>query len=133
MNLKTLLAMLLVLPILTFAQSDLQNVIKGGELLLGGLSIFKVAKSEPKSDSKTIKSLCVKNKLAEKITFSIVGKNQEGDEVKKELVIPKDGKECLLELPKGIYTYEIVLANKEIYKKGEYKFDDEIIITVKEE
>ncbi len=133
MNLKTLLAMLLVLPILTFAQSDLQNVIKGGELLLGGLSIFKVAKSEPKNDSKTIKSLCVKNKLAEKITFSIVGKNQEGDEVKKELVIPKDGKECLLELPKGIYTYEIVLANKEIYKKGEYKFDDEIIITVKEE
>jgi hypothetical protein len=62
-----------------------------------------------------------------------VGKNQEGDDVKKELVIPKDGKECLLELPKGIYTYEIVLANKEIYKKGEYKFDDEIIITVKEE
>jgi hypothetical protein len=133
MNLKTLIVTLLVLPMLSFAQSDLQNAIKGGELLLSGLTIFKVAKSEPKNDSKTIKSLCVKNKLAEKITFRIVGKNEEGDDVKKELVIPKDGKECLLELPKGIYTYEIVLANKEIYKKGECRFDDEIIITVKEE
>jgi hypothetical protein len=77
--------------------------------------------------------LCVKNKLTEKITFRVAGKNEEGDDVKKELVIPKDGKECLLEVPKGIYTYEIVLPNKEIYKKGEYKLEDEIIITVKEE
>jgi len=133
MNLKTLILMLLALPMMSFAQSDLQNVIKGGELLLGGLSIFKIAKSDAKSDSKTIKSLCVKNKLTEKITFRVVGKNEEGDDVKKELVIPKDGKECLLEVPKGIYTYEIVLPNKEIYKKGEYKLEDEIIITVKEE
>ena len=68
--------MLLALPMLSFAQSDLQNVIKGGELLLGGLSIFKIAKSDTKSDSKTIKSWCVKNKLTEKITFRIVGKNE---------------------------------------------------------
>jgi len=62
-----------------------------------------------------------------------VGKNEEGDEVKKELVIPKDGKECLLVLPKGIYTYEITLSNKEIYKKGEYKFDEDIVMTIKQE
>jgi hypothetical protein len=68
--------MLLALPMMSFAQSDLQNVIKGGELLLGGLSIFKIAKSDAKSDSKTIKSWCVKNKLTEKITFRIVGKNK---------------------------------------------------------
>jgi hypothetical protein len=66
----------LFFSISSFAQSDLQNVIKGGELLLGGLSIFKIAKSDTKSDSKTIKSLCVKNKLTEKITFRIVGKNE---------------------------------------------------------
>ena len=117
----------------SFAQSDLDKVLKGGELLLGGISIFKVAKSEGKSDSKTIESVCVKNKLKEKVTFRIVGQTQEGDDVKKELVIPKDGKECLFMLPKGIYTYEIVLANKEIYKKGEYKFEEEVVITVKEE
>ena len=133
MNPKNLIVMLLALPLVSFAQSDLQNVLKGGELLLSGLTVFKVAKSDGKGNSKVIESLCVKNKLTDKITFKIVGKNEAGDDIKKELVIPKDGKECLLVLPKGIYTYEIILSNKEIYKKGEYKFDDEIVITVKEE
>ena len=32
-----------------------------------------------------------------------------------------------------IYTYEIDLSNKEVYKKGEYKFNEEITITVKDE
>jgi hypothetical protein len=118
---------------ISVAQSDLQNVLKGGELLLSGLTIFKVAKSTPKEDSKVIESVCVKNKLVDKITFRITGKNEEGDEVKKELVIQKDGKECLFVLPKGIYTYEVVLPNKDIYKKGEYKFDEEVIITIKED
>lgn len=118
---------------LAFSQSDIQNVIKGGELLLSGLTIFKVAKSESKADSKVIEIVCVKNKLTDKITFRIVGKNEEGDEIKKELVIQKDGKECLFLVPKGIYTYEIVLSNKEIYKKGEYKFDEEVIITIKDD
>jgi hypothetical protein len=118
---------------ISVAQSDLQNVLKGGELLLSGLTIFKVAKSEGKSDSKVIESVCVKNKLVDKITFRITGKNEEGDDIKKELVIQKDGKECLFVLPKGIYTYEVVLPNKDIYKKGEYKFDEEVIITIKED
>ena len=47
--------------------------------------------------------------------------------------IVKEGKEYLYILPKGIYTYEIVLTNKEIYKKGEYKFEDDVVIIVKEE
>ncbi len=118
---------------ISFAQSDLETAIKGGELLLSGLSIFKVAKSDSKENSKVIESVCVKNKRSDKITFRIVGKNEEGDDIKKELVIPKDGKECLFILPKGIYTYEIVLANKEIYKKGEYKFEDDVVFTVKDE
>ena len=122
-----------LLPTISTAQSDFQTALKGGELLLSGLSIFKVAKSEGKSDSKVIESVCVKNKLIEKITFKIVGKNAEGDDVKKELVVPKDDKECLFNLPKGIYTFEIVLPNKDIYKKGEYKFDDDVIITVKDD
>ncbi len=44
MKIYVLIAILL-LPTILFAQSDLQNVIKGGELLLSGLTIFKVAKS----------------------------------------------------------------------------------------
>ena len=124
---------LLFMNQLLFSQSDLQNVIKGGELLLSGLSVLKISKSDAKKDSKVIESVCVKNKLNDRIIFRIVGKNEEGDNIKKELVIPKDGKECLFMLPKGIYTYEIVLTNKEIYKKGEYKFEDDVVITVKEE
>lgn len=130
---KVYLVVILFVSTLSFAQSDLDRVLKGGELLLGGLSFLKIANSNPEKDSKTIESLCVKNKLGEKITVKISGINPEGDTIKKELVIPKDEKECVLQLPKGIYQYEIILMNKEIYKKGEYNFDESTTITVKQE
>jgi len=101
--------------------------------LVYGLSFLKSNKTESKSNSKIIESVCVKNKLVDKITFRITGKNEEGDDIKKELVIQKDGKECLFVLPKVIYTYKVVLSKKEIYKKGEYKFDEEVVITVKDD
>lgn len=132
MKLKMLFSLLFICQIL-FSQADINTVIKGGELLLSGLSVLKISKSNAKKDSKVIESVCVKNKLTDRITFRIEGKNEEGLEFKKELVIPKDGKECLFVLPKGIYTYEIVMTNKEIYKKGEYKFEDEVVITIKDE
>lgn len=132
MKLKMLFSLLFICQIL-FSQADINTVIKGGELLLSGLSVLKISKSNAKKDSKVIESVCVKNKLTDRITFRIEGKNEEEEEVKRELVIPKDGKECLFVLPKGIYTYEIVMTNKEIYKKGEYKFEDEVVITVKDE
>ena len=132
MKLKMLFSLLFICQIL-FSQADINTVIKGGELLLSGLSVLKISKSNAKKNSKVIESVCVKNKLTDRITFRIEGKNEEEEEVKRELVIPKDGKECLFVLPKGIYTYEIVMTNKEIYKKGEYKFEDEVVITVKDE
>lgn len=112
------------------AQSDFEKIIKTSEILVNGLSFFKNSKSS-NSNSTVIESICVKNKLADKISFKIVGKDEDDNEIKKELVIQKDGKKCFLELPKGIYTYEILLANKEIFKKGEYKFIDDTTITVK--
>ena len=124
---------LLFMSQLLFSQANLNTVIKGGELLLSGLSVLKISKSNAKKNSKVIESVCVKNKLTDRITFRIEGKNEENEEDKRELIIPTDGKECLFVLPKGIYTYEIVLTNKEIYKKGEYKFEDEVIITIKDE
>ena len=133
MRTKMSVLVFILIPLFSFAQSDLQTVLKGGELLLSGLTVFKVAKSDSKTNSKVIESVCVKNKLVDKITFRIVGKNEEGDEIKKELVIQKDGKECLFVLPKGIYTYEVVLPNKDIYKKGEYKFDEDVVITIKDD
>ena len=115
-----------------FSQSDVDKILKGGEIIVNGLSFLKKDKSEAKeTNSKIIESVCIKNKLTDKITFIISGKDEEDNSIKKEMVIQKDGKECVFELPKGIYTYEIVLANKEVYKKGEYKFNEEITITVK--
>ena len=133
MKFKIFSGIVILLPLMSFPQSNLENAIKGGELLLSGLSILKVSKSDLKGNTKVIESLCVKNKLTDKITFKLVGKNGDGDEIKKELVIPKDGKECLLLVPKGIYTYEITLSNKEVYKKGEYNFDEDIVMTIKQE
>lgn len=134
MKIRFILILTVLLSINLYAQSDFDKVLKSGEVLVNGLSFFKSGKSESKSaNSKTIESVCVKNKLTDKITFRIVGKDEDENDVKKEMVIQKDGKECVFEVPKGIYTYEIVLANKEIYKKGEYKFNEEITITVKDE
>ena len=117
---------------LLYSQSDVDKILKGGEIIVNGLSFLKKDKSEVKeTNSKVIESVCIKNKLADKITYIMVGKDDEENVVKKELVIQKDGKECVFDIPKGIYTYEIVLANKEVYKKGEYKFNEEITITVK--
>ena len=119
---------------LIYSQSDVEKVLRGSEIIVNGLSFFKSnneSKNKPTNNVKIIESICIKNKLSEKIIFNLVGKDDEDNIVKKEMVIQKDGKECVFELPKGIYTYEIVLANKEVYKKGEYKFNEEITITVK--
>ena len=113
----------------SYSQSTIETILKSGEIIVTGLSFIKGAKSQ--SNSKVIETVCVKNKLTDKITFRIVGKDEQDNEIKKELVIQKDGKECFLELSKGIYSYEVELANKEIYKKGEYKFAENTIITVK--
>lgn len=131
--LKPILAALIMLPIISFAQSDFENVLKVGEVVLNGFSIFKLSSATKKSDSKIISSVCIKNRLLEKISFIITGKDAEGVAIVKEMVIQNDSKECVYNILKGIYTYEILLANKEQYKKGEYNFDDDVVIVVKKE
>lgn len=126
--------LLLILSFSVYPQSDIENVLRGGEIIANGLSFFKNSKTASNTaDSKVVASICIKNRLAEKITFRITGKDEDENEVKKELVIQKDGKECVFEIPKGVYAYEIVLPNREIYKKGEYRFEEETTIVVKEE
>lgn len=123
----------LLLPNSFFAQSTFQTALKAGELVLSGFTIFKATKSDPNKDGRTIESVCVKNRMTDKITFTINGESNDGDKVKKELVIQADNKECFLELPKGTYTYEVILSNKEVFKKGDYKFDDDVVITIKKD
>ena len=84
---------------MSFPQSDL---IKGSELLFGGLiTVFNLSK--PKNvNSTVVESVCVKNKLSSKITFVITRQTEDGDEIRKELVIQKDGKEfCGFDLRRG--------------------------------
>ena len=130
---KKIITILLLLPLFAFSQSGLEHSLKIGELLVSGFSILKSSKNDTKKDSKFVLQVCIKNKLLEKITFKMDGKDANGEVVKKEMVVQNDGKECVFNIPKGIYNYEVVLSSKEIYKKGEYKFDDDVVISIKKE
>ena len=120
--------LLYLLTLSAYSQSNVDKLIKGGELLVTGLTILK---DKDKHLANGMVKVCVKNKQQDKITISITGKDSSGVAVNKSLIIPKDGKECFLELPSGIYTYEIVLPNKDVLKRGEYRFDDNMTVTVK--
>ncbi|WP_298144953.1 hypothetical protein [Flavobacterium sp.] len=115
------------------AQSTTTNILRGAEIITSGLSIFATSKNN-NANKTVIDQVCIKNKLTERITFKIYGvSDATQDDIKKELVIPVDGKECFLNLPKGVYTYEVILSNKEIYRKGEYHFKEDVVIAVKTE
>ena len=129
---RAILLLIIFSTLSSYSQSNIDTILRGGEIIINGLSFLKGNKNESKtSNSKVVESVCIKNKLTDKITFILIGNDGDGIPFKKELVVQKDGKECVFELPKGIYSYEILLSNKEIFKKGEYKFFDEVIITVK--
>ncbi|TBX70923.1 hypothetical protein EZL74_00030 [Flavobacterium silvisoli] len=127
---KYFLLIIGILPYFSFSQSDFEKTIQAGSVLVNGLSFLKGNKF---ADNKTSLMLCIKNKLSDKITFKITGKDKDDNDVKKDMVIQNNGKECLFEIPKGVYTYEVILANKDIFKKGEYKFDGDITITIKKD
>lgn len=132
LKMKSALLVFLAMPIMSNAQSDLTAIVRGGEILVGGLiTIFSSSKTNP--NSSTVESVCIKNKMKEKVTLILIRQTEEGDEIKKELVIQSDSKECFYDLPKGIYSYEMLLPNEEIYKKGEYRIKDKMVITLREE
>lgn len=128
---KSIVVLIFLVNSCAFGQADLGTVIKGGEVLVNGLTILLKSKSEKRQTSGSIESVCVKNKLSDKILFRLSGKDEEGKELIKELVIQKNGKECIFELKKDVYLYEIILPDNEVFKKGEYRFEEDILITVK--
>jgi hypothetical protein len=91
---RHILIFVLLLAKPVFSQSNLDKLLKGGEIIVNGLTVLKGTKSNlsATNNSTTVESICVKNKLQDKITFKLAGKDNEGNEVKKELVIPKEGK-----------------------------------------
>ncbi len=126
---KSVVMLLLLCPMMSFSQSDISTAIRGGELLFGGL--ITIFSSKPKNvDSTIVESVCIKNKLEDKITFIITRQTEDGDEIRKELVIQKGSKEYFYELPKGVYTYEVLLTNNSIFKKGECRFANKATMIV---
>lgn len=125
--------LLILCPFLRFYSQTPSTLDKGlilGNLLIQGFTALKgnTAKhADP--NSKTVESFCFKNKMDEKVTVKLSGKIED-EEVKKELVLQKDGKECTYNLPKGVYTYEILLSSKDTYQKGEYKVEEESLMTI---
>ncbi|WP_169320586.1 MULTISPECIES: hypothetical protein [Chryseobacterium] len=111
--------------------SNLDKGLVVGNILIQGYMAIKGngAKNVADPNAKTIDSFCFKNKMDEKITIKLNGKIED-EEVKKELVIQKDEKECTYNLPKGIYTYEVLLSSKDTYQKGEYKVSEESLMTI---
>jgi hypothetical protein len=104
MKFRYFLTALILMPVFSFAQTDIENALKLSQVIASGFSIIKATKSGTKSDSKTVSSVFIKNRLADKITFKLAGKDEEGTTVTKELVVQNYGKECVFEIPKGIYA-----------------------------
>ena len=88
MCLKVFCIILFFLNTLTInAQSDIDKILKGGEIIVNGLSFLKKDKSEAKeTNSKIIESVCIKNKLTDKITFIISGKDAEDNTIFESLI-----------------------------------------------
>lgn len=69
---KLFLLHLLLIFNISFSQSDFDKILKGGEIIVNGLSFLKKDKSEAKeTNSKVVESVCIKNNLTDKITFII--------------------------------------------------------------
>ncbi len=114
----------------TTAMSGLDKGLAIGNILVQGYVALKGNGSKTADpNAKTVDSFCFKNKLEEKITVKLSGK-PEDEEIKKEFVIRKGEKECTYNLPKGIYTYEVLLSGKDTYQKGEYKVSEEALLTI---
>ncbi|MDF2933245.1 MAG: hypothetical protein K0R36_2576 [Chryseobacterium sp.] len=115
------------------SQTTMSGLDKGlaiGNILVQGYMALKGNGTKPVDpNAKTVESFCFKNKMDEKITIKLNGKIED-EEVKKEFVIQKDEKECTYNLPKGIYTYEVLLSSKDTYQKGEYKVSEEALMTI---
>lgn len=129
---KTFLCILalLVSRVEMSAQTDIENLLKYGQLILGGVTIVKSAEAE-KTDNPMV-SVCVKNRLSQKVTFILKPSETLKSQSSKEMVIQNLDKECFISLQKGVYTYEVLLPNKELYRKGDCLVEEDLTITLKD-
>jgi hypothetical protein len=117
----------------SFAFSQNTGLDKGiaiGNILVQGFAALHSNQNKTTdSNSKTVEKFCFKNKTDDKITVKF-GRKTEDVEINKELIIRKDEKECMFDLLKGVYTYEVILVNNETLQKGEYKVAEDALMTI---
>ena len=69
-KIKTLIICLITIT--SYSQTDVDKILKGGEIIVNGLSFLKKDKSEAKeTNSKIIESVCIKNKLDMQIKITV--------------------------------------------------------------
>ena len=120
---KTLLIVLFLLLFTLNLKSQIpttgldKGLAIGNILIQGYMALRNNGSKNVDPNAKTVDSFCFKNKMDERIIVKLLGKIEEND-ISKELVIPKNEKECTYNLPKGIYTYEVLLSSKDTFQKG---------------
>jgi hypothetical protein len=111
MKTRHLTMFLVLIGNLIHAQSrtPVEQAVEGGKVLV---ELIKVFSSEKDDDADTgcrgrYADLCVANARDTSLTVSIMHR---GTDEKRELVIARDGKECSLQLPIGVWTYDLKLS-----------------------
>ncbi len=66
--------LLSLLSSVCFAQSDFDKILKGSEIVMAGLSVFKVAQSEPKKILQRLKVCVLKTNSKRKLLSKSRGK-----------------------------------------------------------
>jgi hypothetical protein len=60
LKLKSVLVMFILLPTIASSQSDVTNLIRGGELLFGGLITIFTSEKQEKSSNTIVECVCKK-------------------------------------------------------------------------
>ena len=87
-------------------KSAVDQAVEGGKLLVDLIKVFSTGKPDTVSHTcdRTYADFCVLNKRDSSLTVAIT--HRASNEI-RELVIMPGGRECSLQLPEGVWTYEL--------------------------
>ncbi len=125
----------------TAQKNTADNIIEGGRVLADILRVFKTPKNnlvqtpvptaQITADSCQLKALsdcCFKNTSGKSLYIALYKRNGNiYTTVPLNLLIPDNTKECLLDIPAGIYKYKIEYEAEDkrriLFREGEFKLD----------
>lgn len=110
-----------VQPIIAQSTDKTIQVIEGGKLIVELVKAIKARKEQTQADDckNRFADLCVINNSAASITVSL--EKMESKET-RQIVIPVNGTECFLEVPVGVWTFDLkVTGGIESLRKGDVR------------